>query len=100
MTDLLTALGALNKVVGILKSAKDLLPSGDDKKKIEAEIERSEQELKLAEVEMAKGFNYPLCKCTFPPNIMLFQKEDGNYKCQSCNATAVYIQTTDKYYYD
>jgi len=82
----------LKECIGFLKGAKELFPSGSEKATVEMKIAEAEKTLQLAEVQTAKLLDYPLCKCDFPPKIML---NAGNstvqgmesvevFKCPSC----------------
>ncbi len=39
---------------------------------------------KMIEINMAKNLGYFLCKCTWPPQIMVLTQSDFVYKCPSC----------------
>lgn len=45
---------------------------------------RSMQE-RLAEVEMAQRMGYLLCKCTWPPQVMVLTGRDHVYRCRRCS---------------
>ena len=63
---------ALRSAMGLLKDAKDLLPSGDKRDEaISQALVAAESSSKIAEAEIAKALGYALCKCAFPPTIML-----------------------------
>lgn len=40
---------------------------------------------RLAEVEMAQRMGYLLCKCTWPPQIMVLTGTDHVYRCRRCS---------------
>jgi hypothetical protein len=63
---------ALRSAMGLLKDAKDLLPPDDKREKaISQALVTAESSSKIAEAEIAKALGYELCKCAFPPTIML-----------------------------
>lgn len=76
-TALLKGLGAaklgfdtIRSVLGVIKDTQAVMP--EDKKAFVAEaIEQSSRQFGIAEVEIAKGLGYELCRCEFPPTIML-----------------------------
>jgi hypothetical protein len=54
-------IGLVYTTITTLKKLKDLIPSGDKKHDVEHKLEEAEKNLKIAEAEIAKGFNYQLC---------------------------------------
>jgi hypothetical protein len=90
-----SAFDAVRSAIGLVKDAKDLLPK-DQKAKadaITAALATAESSSRIAEAEVAKALGYELCKCTFPPTIMLTVGElDGRsklglgpvYECPRC----------------
>lgn len=87
-----TTFDALRSALGLLKDAKDALPSGDHRQKAIAQaLATAESSSKIAEAEIAKALGYELCKCEFPPTIMLTVGEHGGrpktgpvYECPKC----------------
>lgn len=83
---------ALKECIGILKDAKELLPPGPEKANVEMKITQTEKALQLAEVKTAELLGYQLCKCAFPPKIMLIaegstvqgMKSVEVFKCPDC----------------
>jgi hypothetical protein len=75
--------------IGWAKSAKDKLPNDGQKTSVEEDLEQAEKIGQLAEAQIAKALGYHLCKCTFPPQIMLrigydeYQREQ--FRCPKCN---------------
>lgn len=65
------AFKGITAIIALLKQAKDHLPDGAEKKTVEQSLEEIERKSKLAEAKMAQALGYRLCKCTFPPQIML-----------------------------
>lgn len=59
------------QAIGLVKQTKDLLPESHDKKAIEKSLEEADKAAKMAEAQIAQALGYRLCKCTFPPQIML-----------------------------
>ena len=78
---------AFREAVTSLKALKDLLPDSPDKDKIEQEIAVVERAAALADAEIAKALGYSLCKCTYPPQIMLsigHQNGRERFQCNTC----------------
>jgi len=77
---------AVNNILSMLEDAKDLLPDGKQKREIELEVKRVERAIRQANCETAGKLDFHLCKCTFPPQVMLFDKTRNVYKCpnESC----------------
>jgi hypothetical protein len=90
-----SAIGALKptfdaprSAMGLLKDAKDLLPSGDKREEaISQALITAESSAKIAEAEIAKALGYELCKCEFPPTIMLTV---GRHNVRSGHSGPVY----------
>ena len=81
---------AAKTVIEIFKGIKSELPEGPETERTQEQIERAEQALRAAEAQLAKELGYQLCKCTFPPQIMLsagrHPKHDTQeiFKCERC----------------
>ncbi len=75
---------SLGDVIHILKEAKDLLPK-NRREPIEKKLEEAERDAKLARAQIAQGLGYELCRCTFPPQIMLSNGEQE--QCPKCERT-------------
>ena len=84
MSALKTALELVGGVLATLKQVKDLLPDGSKKEEVAEGLEQAERQLGIAEAQAAQVLGYELCKCTFPPQIMLFTGEEGCYRCPKC----------------
>jgi len=61
----------LRSVFGLIRDVKDVLPDSTEKKVIETTLEASEQQLQVAEAQIAQSLGYELCRCSFPPIPML-----------------------------
>ncbi len=82
------ALGLFKDAIGLAKDAKELLPIGDKKTTITQSLEKAEKAANLAEAQIAKSLGYQLCKCTFPPQIMMsigYEEYDEKFRCPNCN---------------
>ncbi len=84
LAELLPFLTSTKDVIQTLKEIIALLPE-KDKKSLDSRLNLAERELRLSEAQLAQTLDYQLCKCTFPPQIMLL-KEGSNYihQCSLC----------------
>jgi hypothetical protein len=76
-------LAALGLVLNTLKQAKDLMPQTFDRVATEKALAAAETQLKIAEAQTAEALGYPICKCSWPPTIMLRTK-DKMFVCRQC----------------
>lgn len=76
-------IGLVSNTISILKNLKDILPSGNKKHEAEQILEEAERTLRIAEAEIAEGFNYQLCRRHFPPGILL-DIAPFKSKCSTC----------------
>jgi hypothetical protein len=93
-----SAFAAMREMLSVFKDAKDLLPE-ERKAAAAVAIESSEKQLAIAEAQIAQALGYHLCKCSFPPVIMLTVGtiEDAKtrtnkpvYECPSCGTNTAY----------
>jgi hypothetical protein len=69
---------------GLLQSAAGLLPKGPNRSAAEAKLAEAAAALEQSEANVAKALGYSLCKCTFPPQIMLWIEAEGADVCGTC----------------
>lgn len=70
-------------VLSILKQAADLLPKGNKKcEQLDQAVARAEEALRRNESAIAKELGFHLCKCTFPPQIMLWREKEAAFVYQ------------------
>jgi hypothetical protein len=67
----------------LIKTLYPLLPTRS-KDEVEAKIATAEDALQKAIVALAHEWDYPLCKCTFPPQIMLYRAAQKASYCPAC----------------
>jgi len=86
-------IAALGQAVVMLKTAIDAvkgltkrLPEGEEKTKAEVTLAQAEQQLNLAEVQVASNLGYPLCRAHWPPVIML-SPDNNVWTCPECGHT-------------
>jgi len=75
------AFSAGKSAIELIKSAAGLLPSRQRDDALE-KASQAEGALVAAEARLAKEFGYKLCRCTFPPQIMLESDEEA--VCSKC----------------
>jgi hypothetical protein len=73
--------------IGLLRSALNLLPKSKDKDAIEHTLAEAERALAASNAKLAHELGYKLCKCTFPPQIMLWVERDKSDVCNNCGHT-------------
>lgn len=81
------AFETFSTAIAAFKSAKDLLPDSKEKKAAEEAMEKAASTAKLAEAQAAQALGYPLCRCNWPPTIMLIKTQGGRqsvYHCARC----------------
>jgi len=77
-------ISSVKNVLGIVKEAKELLPDSPQKTAATKKIEEAENSLKIAETEAAKAMGHELCQCTFPSQIMLYDRSKNVDRCPGC----------------
>jgi hypothetical protein len=91
-----TTFDALRTAIGLVKDTKELLPKNDTTAVITAALVTAESSSRIAEAEVAKALGFELCKCSFPPSIMLTVGEHNGrsklgtgpvYECPRCGST-------------
>ncbi len=76
----------LRQGMSLMKEIKWFIPSKSKKAILRKNLEKAERELKIGEAKLAQGFGYPLCRCVFPPPIMLLDGDDNFiFKCPLCD---------------
>jgi transcription initiation factor IIE alpha subunit len=72
--------------LSMLKSVKDVLPDSPQKEVAAQKISEAEKAFEIAEAKAAQELGYPLCKCTWPPQIMLATQKKFRFKCPKCDS--------------
>jgi predicted RNA-binding Zn-ribbon protein involved in translation (DUF1610 family) len=88
-----TIFDGLRSAIGMLRDLRETEGSGsaEQKKLVDQALDRAEQATKVAEAQVAQALGYELCKCKFPPTIMLTVGYAHNarhkgtvYECPKC----------------
>ena len=83
--DWLAYFTAAKSALDIIKGIRAELPKSPEADKVQQKIEDAEVALKLSNAEFAKNLGFILCKCSFPPEIMLFRASARAYFCPKCD---------------
>ena len=78
--------------IGAVKEASTLLPESDEKEAATRTLEEASKAAQMSEATIAQAFGYELCRCEFPPTIMLkigyidypINKAGDVYGCPKC----------------
>jgi hypothetical protein len=91
------AFDAFRSAIGVLKDIRSLGGGSPEQNKVvDQALDHAVRSAAIAEAEIAKAFGYELCKCEFPPTIMVtvgFKSDRGPgqsgpvYECPKCGFT-------------
>ena len=96
LPEIKVALDLFRTAIGAAKDASDLLPEGDEKEAATQTLEEASKAAQLSEATIAQALGYELCRCEFPPIVMLkvgyrdiFNEDDPKdvYECTKCKQT-------------
>lgn len=81
-----TVMNGFEKLRKLYKDWAGQLPEGSIKDQASRTLTSTDETLQLTKIELAKGFDYNLCRRHFPPGILLDIREDacGRWKCDTC----------------
>ena len=66
------AFDSLRSAIGLLRDARSIAGGTEQQNKaLDQALDHAERSAVIAEAEVAKALGYQLCKCAFPPTIML-----------------------------
>jgi hypothetical protein len=83
--DWMSYLAAAKTALDVIKGIRSELPKGPEADNAQQQIENAESALKTSEVELAKSLGFKLCKCRFPPPIMLWNAAERTNICPVCS---------------
>ena len=66
-----SGMDGIRGALGVWRDIRGALPEGGQKEAVTRALEKSEEQLQIAEAQIAKGLGYSLCECAFPPIPML-----------------------------
>lgn len=87
LQELSLGIAALNSALDGIRKVRDLLPANKRRDEIDEGIAEAERNTKLAEAQIAQALGYQLCRCKFPPIIMLTIQSSSNieiFQCPQC----------------
>jgi len=67
---------AAKTALDIIRGIRSELPKGAEADEAQQKIEEAESALKRSKAELAKSLGFRLCKCQFPPEIMLWDRTE------------------------
>lgn len=76
----------LCSLVSTIKSVIDMLPK-KEKEAASRQLAEVEEKFQIAQTQIAKELGYELCRCTWPPQIMLRAGEaeyGEKFRCPAC----------------
>lgn len=91
--EIMEGIGYFKSVLSTIKEVITIWPKSKEKQisqslqEISTRVQLAEVQLAKAELQLAKGLGYELCKCTWPPQIMLFTGEaqyGEKFRCPAC----------------
>lgn len=82
--DWMSYLTAAKTALDIIKGVRSQLPKGPEADKAQEQIEKAEVAISTSEAELAKSLGFKLCKCSFPPQIMLWSAAERTNICPAC----------------
>jgi hypothetical protein len=84
--DIIQYIHSVKEVLDLLKAGVGLLPSA---KRVEVgqKIAAAKDALKRADAALAQQLGFELCRCTYPPQIMLWHEQEKVTKCPRCGRT-------------
>lgn len=74
-------IGAGKGLLDTFKSARELIPKGDKRDELDRKLKEAEQLLKRTDAKLAHELGYELCRCTFPPTVMLYHHVEKAHVC-------------------
>ncbi len=65
------AFDTFKAALGLVREAKDALPSSEQKEAISRALDEAEKSAQVAQAQLAAALGYELCRAHFPPVVML-----------------------------
>jgi len=87
ITGFTNAVKFAKEAIELLRQAKDTMPSGPKKEAAERALAQADTNFRIAEAQAAQGLDYPICKCSWPPQIMTAVEPPYKFKCGKCGYT-------------
>lgn len=77
--------GLMNQALDLFKKARDAMPDTEERRELTRKLAEVESAFKIAEAKAAQELGYELCRCAWPPTIML-AGGDGVARCSKCKS--------------
>ena len=82
-------LTVLKEAVGLVHSANEQLPVGEQQKAIQQKVEKAERLIQAGHAAVGQSLGFQLCHCTWPPQVMTstgYTKETQveQFSCPHC----------------
>lgn len=84
LNDVAEGLRAGKDALEIVKGVLGLLPKNKEAEKAASQLEAAEKGLEASKAQLAKALGYKLCRCTLPPQPMLWKQASQVYACDVC----------------
>jgi hypothetical protein len=81
--DLSDYVRASKDVMDLLKVAVGFLPKGAQRAEAEQKIAAAQEMLARSDAKLAKELGFHLCRCTYPPQPMLWREAEKAHVCQN-----------------
>lgn len=75
---------AARSVLSLFREIRMQYASDPQQSQLEDRIAIAETALKVTEAELAKKLGYRICRCTFPPQVMLWNQRRRKDVCAKC----------------
>ena len=63
-------LTVLKEAIGLVHSANDQLPAGEQQTAIQQKVEEAERLIQVGHASVGQSLGFQLCHCTWPPQVM------------------------------
>jgi hypothetical protein len=77
-------LRAAREVLSLFDKVHSQIPSEGERSQLKNHIAIADAALKTTEAELAKKLGYRICRCTFPPQVMLWDQARRKDVCAKC----------------
>ena len=74
------------EAISAMKALQKLFPNSKEKEAATKLLDQAEKSFKIAETEAAKELGYMLCRCTWPPQIMVDKGGRNKWQCSKCGS--------------
>jgi len=99
MEKLILAVQLARDAVSLFKTLlKDTVPNSTQKEIVEKKFQEAERNFQIAEAEAAQNLGYSICRCTWPPQIMLDtskEEKEAIFVCPKCKKTEKIVGLID-----